>query len=381
MSEAQKKKLRTKEETTEAAEIARFYGFKGTLCPEISKQDIDSVKNFNEAYFPEEKAALLRKYFDDKKVVPYQTMSFYCERPFPGTSVHKKKAGKIEGALVYIGSNKSMAECLIIETAFSILNAAGYKNLEVRLNSIGDKDSINAFQKNLSAFIRKNINSFPSDLRQEIKRDQIAALKCKEEWKTFEKECPKTMDFLSEQSRLHFKEILEFMEVMDIPYSIDHSLVGDLEMGSETVFSIRSDEEELAYGFRFNRLAKKIGYKKDVPCVILNIGAKSKKEIKKIKHKRQKPKFYLVQFGAEARLQSFLILRELYRAKVSVLHSIDKDRLGDQMAIAERSGASYVLLVGQKEALDGSVVIRNVATRSQESVPVSSLSGRAKELD
>jgi histidyl-tRNA synthetase len=65
---------------------------------------------------------------------------------------------------------------------------------------------------------------------------------------------------------------------------------------------------------------------------------------------------------------------------VSVIHSIAKDKLGSQMGVAENSEASHILLIGQKEALENSVVIRNASTRAQEIVPISNLATRIKEL-
>jgi len=203
----------------------------------------------------------------------------------------------------------------------------------------------------------------------------------------FEDECPKSIDFLSEPSRRHFKEILEFLEVMDIPYQINHSLVGDADIGSETIFvikgslSVASEKlEELAYGFRFNRLAKKMGHRKGLLCNVLTISAKLKKKLKKVKAKPVKPQFYLVQFGPEAKLKSFLVLEELHKAGANIIHAIAKDKLGGQMITAEKSDAPYIILLGQKEALENSVVIRDTNTRHQETVPISNLATRAKEL-
>ena len=172
------------------------------------------------------------------------------------------------------------------------------------------------------------------------------------------------------------------MEVMDTPYVINHHLMGDPDIGSETIFSIINADtnEELASGFRFNRLAKKIGCKKDLPCIVLNISAKLKKNLRKVKVRASKTSFYLVQFGPEAKLKSFLILNELYKTGVNVIHAIAKDKLSGQIGAAEISEAPYIILVGQKEALENSVIIRNNVTRAQEIVPISNLADKVKKL-
>lgn len=348
---------RSVKEINEAGKVAKFFGFQPIIPPKIEKQNFEYVKGFDQSSHPTEKAALLRIYFEEKMMALPQPNMFYCERPFPG-SKDRKKAGRLEASLVSLGSSKSVCECLIIQTCIEILSAVGYRNLEVQVNSIGDKDSGNEFQRKLNNFNKKR--------------------GCD----NLQMECPRPIDFLSETSRLHFKEVLEFLEIINIPYQINHNLIGDLDIGSETIFSIINADtnEELAFGFRFNRLAKKIGCKKDLPCVVLNISAKLKKNLKKIKIRQTKPQFYLVQFGPEAKLKSFLILNELYKAGANVVHSISKDKMISQMGVAENSEAPYIILIGQKEALENSVIIRNNATRSQEIVLISDLAERVKEL-
>jgi histidyl-tRNA synthetase len=371
-------------ETSEAGKIAKFYGFQPIASPNVEKHDLEHVKNLDETHHGSEKGAMVRTYFEEKLYISPQPNMFYCERPFPG-SKESKKPSKLEASLISIGSPKSVCECLSIQTALAILHSLGYKNLEVEVNSIGDKDSAIEFQKKMTAFVRKNMASFPADLRQEVKKDLYAVFRAdKEEWAPFAAEAPKSIDFLSEQSRIHFKEVLEFLETLSLPYNINHSLIGDPVIGSETIFAIKETDGDkdssLALGFRFNRLAKKMGYKKDLPATTLNISVKLKKKMKRIKIRNEKPKFYLIQFGAEAKLKSFLLLEELRKAGTSVCHAIAKDKLGSQMGAAESSEAAYILLLGQKEALENSVVIRNTQTRAQEIVPILDFCSRIKEI-
>lgn len=366
-------------EINEAGKIARFYGFKPIISLNVKKQDFELTKDLCQALHPAEKAALMRMYFDEKMMSGPQPGMFYIEK--------SHKSSRLESSLVCLGSSKSTCECLSIAAGISILNELGYKNLSVEINSIGDKESMAEFQRKLTVFARKNINNFSADLRQAVKKDLLAVFREKGDYESFQAKCPKAIDFLSEPSRMHFKEIIEFLEIMKIPYEINCRLVSDFDIGGETVFSIKSESglpaqagEELASGFRFSRLAKKIGCKKDLLATILNIFAKSKKSLKRVRAKTVKPQFYLVQFGPEAKLKSFLVLQELFKAGVSVIHSIAKDKLGSRIGIAEFSDAPYIILIGQKEALENSAVIRNSLTRAQEIVPIPEIAARAKAL-
>lgn len=367
-------------ETNEGGKVAKFFGFQPINPPEVTRHDFENSKNFCNALEPQEKAALLRMYYEEKWANQSQPNLFYCPRPFHG-SKEKKKPKRLEATLAILGSSKSVCECLALQAGLSILHTLGYKNAEVGINSVGDKESTNEFQKKVAAFVRKNYDNFSPELRQASKKDIFAIFRDgKEDWDKFGAECPKPIDFLSEASRCHFKEVIEFLEVLNLPYEIDQRLIGDPEVGCETVFSIKEGGEELATGFRFGRMAKKIGLKKDVPAVALDISAKLKKNLRKVILKPNRPQFYLIQFGPEAKLKSFLLLEELYEAGASVVHSVAKDKLISQMGAAEASGASHILIIGQKEALENSVIIRNSANRSQEIAPIPGFAERAKEL-
>src|SRR3990167_9566014 len=123
---------------TEIDKIARFYGFQPIIPPTIEKQDFEYVKNFDQSSYPAEKAALLRMYFEERMMSFPQPNMFYCERPF-SESKEKKKPLRLESAIVSLGSSKSVCECLSIQTGIAILNEVGYKDVEVQINSIGDK--------------------------------------------------------------------------------------------------------------------------------------------------------------------------------------------------------------------------------------------------
>lgn len=73
-------------------------------------------------------------------------------------------------------------------------------------------------------------------------------------------------------------------------------------------------------------------------------------------------------------------MHELFKAGAAVLHAIAKDKLSTQMGVAENSDIPYILLIGQKEALENSVLIRSAATRAQELVPITELAAKVKEL-
>jgi histidyl-tRNA synthetase len=94
----------------------------------------------------------------------------------------------------------------------------------------------------------------------------------------------------------------------------------------------------------------------------------------------KKPKIYFIQLGSEAKLKSLNIIEILRKAHVPIAQSLSKDSLGSQLAIAEKLGVPYALIFGVKEALEDSVIVRDMSNRSQETVKLSKLLDYLKEI-
>ena len=141
---------------------------------------------------------------------------------------------------------------------------------------------------------------------------------------------------------------------------------------------------QIASGGRYDYLARQIGSKKDVPGVGFSIGVDRVIEAKWYKKLSprivKKPKIYFIQLGNEAKLKSLNIIEILRKAHIPIAHSLSKDSLGSQLAVAERLAIPYAIIFGVKEALDNAVIVRNMTNRSQETVKLSKLLEYIKEL-
>lgn len=139
----------------------------------------------------------------------------------------------------------------------------------------------------------------------------------------------------------------------------------------------------IASGGRYDYLAKRLGSKKDVPAVGGSLGVD--RVIMSSKYKTsaprvvKKPKVYFIQLGFEAKLKSLEIIEILRQARIPVAHALNKDSLSTQLAIAERLEIPLAIIFGQKEALEGTVIVRNMLTRSQETVKIEKLAEALKE--
>lgn len=367
------------------SKTAHFYGFSSATDHikdfAIGKSDFVRAKAIlqkNPHSNITEKIALIRM-FSEKKMssLPQPTMIYY----------RSLGAGHHTFNLDIIGNPRSIADAILIETAYVILKEE-YEGiaLSIEVNTLGDRESMNRLLRELSSFYKKNWSKVPKDLKPVYKKDIF------ESFRTTNKDAvelrnmgPDPIRCLSEQSRQYFKEVLEYMENLEIPYSINHSLLGDPSYGTETVFEIithtkSGDRKCVAHGQRYNCIARKYLGKKDVAAIGVALSLKKESFSCEEKKKQVKAKFFFIQLGFEAKLQSLHLLENLRKAHIEVYQSLSKDRMTSQLAMAEKMEIPYVIIMGKKEAMEKSVLVRNMITRRQDTVSLDDLVAYAKKL-
>lgn len=385
--------------TDKAGEVAVHYGFLVVKPPQINNDDLQKLKQFKDFDYYEdalEKIALTRWYVEEKMDQEAQPVAIHFKKPLHG-STSRKKAGFEAYGFEIMGSSKSTSEALLLKCALAILEECGYENLSIDINSIGDRESIGKFERELGNHFRKQASSIPSKIRQEFKKNyHLMLMDTRAETENFRKSAPQPISSLSENSRLHFKEVLECVETFETTYKIKPNMLSNKLYASNTIFEIRKlkdvasgktasveeDGELLAYGYRYNHLAKKIGAKREIPSVGLTIFIKKTPENSKkvIVKNIKKPKFYLAQLGSIAKLKALSIVEMLRKQRIPVYHSITKDKITGQLSGAEYMKTTHVLILGQKEAIENTVIVRNVVNREQETVNLPELGDFLKNI-
>lgn len=383
-------------------EVAVYYGFIPMRSPTVNPTDIKSAKdlmdgdyidddNLSSKRFPlhaEEKIAFLRMYHEQNMhALPQPVMAYF--RHACRNSLRKGEPRYAD--LEILGSSGSIAEATLIQVARSMLAEEKYTNTRVEINSIGDRESIARFTRELTSYYRKHINDMTPECRQILKKDPFELLSSHNpECKELNENAPKSMNFLSESSRRHLEEVLEYLEALDIPYTINNNLISNRKYCTETVFAIINEDETnkkakdriLALGVRYNGLAKRVGMKKDVQGVgisllIKNNNASLRKPLKKTK----RPIASFVQLSPESKLMSLMIIEMLRKAKIPLYLSLAKDRLGAQVSTVERHHTPYVIVMGKKEALEKTVLVRHRESHSHEVVSLAEIAKHMKKIE
>jgi histidyl-tRNA synthetase len=400
-----KKKQKCSPEIEKAATIATHYGFVALPETNVEKEDINHAKKFHESHlkilhpfkekvnrfsgYLEEKISLLRHFLNKNYIDLPQPVTAFYTGPLKGNPHIKEHTDDESFNLEIIGSNKSISDATIIETTLIILkDRYPGDTFSVEINTIGDKDASVKFAKELSGFIKKESHKLNKSCKELIKKDIYNLFSCNHATCIdIQQRAPKSLTYLSESSRTHFKEVLEYLESLNIQYSINHSLIGSRSYCTDTIFEIYSTKKNgttsiVAMGERYNHLAKKIWGKREIPAIGVSIYIHPHfvtKLPKKIE-KKQDAKFFFIQFGFDAKLKSLALIEMLRQAKIPIEQSLSKDKLSIQLATAEKMNIPYIIIMGQKEAIENSVVVRNLETRCQETVLISELTDYLKKL-
>ncbi len=402
-----------------AAEIALYYGFKPIETPILEKEELFargvgagtdivdkemySLKTKGGdrlALRPEGTAPIMRAYIEHGMQSEPQPVMLYYHGPF--FRHENPQRGRYrqfyQFGLEIIGTKKSVADATIIRVLTLILEEAGLPTIGVKINSIGDTECRTAYRRELINYYKKHLKDICPDCRERLKDNPLRLLDCKnEKCQPIKAAAPESISFLCSDCKAHFKEVLEYLDMMNITYEIDSTLVRGLDYYSRTVFEIFTPSDEkvgpddveiktlaLGGGGRYDYLGKLLAGKKDIAAVGAGLGIdriiRLPNYTKLAPRIVKAPKVFFIQLSFDAKLKSFEVTEVLRKAKVPVSHSMSKDSLGAQLAIAERMNVPYTIILGQKEALENTVIVRNMDTRSQDTVPVAKLAEYLKKI-
>lgn len=301
---------------------------------------------------------------------------------------------KIVFSLGIVGAPHSIAEALIIRTTLAILEDLGQRDVHVCLNSVGDRDSGIRFSRELTSYLKRNQDSLPPQIQTALKEDVLLVLEyLRRRHHELCDDVPRPMEFLSEKSRRHLREVIEYLETIDVSYELDDTLVGHRDCYTDTVFEIRtararvSEESTTEYtivakGGRCDEFGRRF-LRTNESAVGIVLVCNPKKVLTrdlKVHAVPRRPKVCFIQLGFDAKLKGLGVIEMLRKAKVPLHQTLVSTTLAGQIAAVEELGIPYTIIMGQKEALEGTVIVRNMSTRSQNIIAVDLLPQYLKQM-
>jgi len=124
------------------------------------------------------------------------------------------------------GEKSPVIDAQIIQIFYNILKELGLKNLLLEVNSIGDKQCRSYYKKLLVRYLKARESSLCAHCRRRIRENPLRVLDCKQEkCRLVVSQAPQMIDHLCDECHQHFKELLEFLDEIELPYQLNPHLV------------------------------------------------------------------------------------------------------------------------------------------------------------
>lgn len=306
------------------------------------------------------------------------------------------------------GEESPVADAQLILIAYNFFSELQI-NVQVQINSIGCRECRAEYVKKLVDFYKERgkRSKLCQDCKKRLVKNPLRLLDCKEDaCQEIREDAPQIVDYLCNGCRDHFIKVLEYLDDLSIPYNLNPFLVRGLDYYNRTVFEFVSVDKEvinneqaekeeggdgednegesegesegvidnrrqvsLGGGGRYDKLIEMMGGRETCAC---GFGLGLERTVQKVREKNipiddnSKDLIFVAQLGDQARRKAFILFEEMRRAGFNVRQSFTKDGLKPQLEEANRCAAKITLILGQKELLDGTVIVRDMEAGTQE---------------
>ena len=334
---------------------------------------------------PEGTAGIVRSFIENKLYADslplkawYFGPMFRYERPQAGRYREFYQFG-----FEAFGSNDPMMDAEVIGIIVNLFNILGLKGIKVNINTLGDKESRENYRKALLDYFKPYLNDLCEDCKKRYEKNPLRILDCKVDRENeIMKNAPKMVDYLNEESKNHFEKVKEYLDALNIDYTINSNIVRGLDYYTHTVFEVEADikgfgsQNVLAAGGRYDHLVEFIGGP-SVPGVGFALGLERlllalEKEGIDIKEKEpldvyifgasKEEKKYILSLGNTLRMNGFNV--EIDYNNKSFKSNFKK---------ADSLLAKYIIIIGEEEVKSKILTVKNNKTKEEYKVKLDNL--------
>ncbi len=341
---------------------------------------------------PEGTAGIVRSVIQNKLYsnelpikLAYIEEMFRHERPQKGRQRQFTQMG-IEN----IGEKSPMIDAEVIALGYNYIKLVGLKNVKVLINTLGDSTSRTNYSKALKEYFESYKEDLCPDCQNRLVKNPLRILDCKiDREKDYVKNAPKMKDYLTDEAKEYFEKVKSYLDTLNIPYTVEESLVRGLDYYTDTVFEVVSTDENAGAqatvfaGGRYDSLVEELGGPKlsgigfAIGMERLLILAKAEDALAPIEEyvdcyviDMTKSSNYALEVAAELRNNFY----------TTELNYYDRS-MKSQFKSSDRKSALYVIIIGEDELNNKTVTIKNTITKEQNTIPFDELVSYLEERE
>lgn len=333
---------------------------------------------------PENTASLVRCYLENSIYAKEDVSRFYYngsmfryERPQAGRQREFNQIG-----LEVFGEKSPKVDAEVIAIGYKFLEKLGITDLEVKINSVGSKESRTIYREKLIEHFSKHLDDMCDDCKDRINRNPLRLLDCKvDKDKDFYKSAPNIIDFLFEDEGKHYEDVKKYLDVFGIKYTEDPTLVRGLDYYSSTVFEIVTNklgsQGTVLGGGRYDNLLKELG-DKDIPAVGFATGVERIMMLLGENYPKNNPDVYIAWLGKNTSETALKIAESLRDNDIKVYIDYSEKGMKSHMKKADKLSVRYCIILGEDELNKGIVLLKDFSTREQKEVKIEEIVNQIK---
>jgi histidyl-tRNA synthetase len=288
-----------------------------------------------------------------------------------------------------IGDADPALDAEVVQMAWRFFASLGISGLYLYLNSIGCKACRPRYLESLKSYYSGHLSGLCPDCKSRFEKNPLRLLDCKKpSCSGVAEAAPKSIDFICRECLAHFESVVGYLEALKLPFELNHRLVRGLDYYTKTVFEIQPPGEgaqsALGGGGRYDDLIQELGGK---PTPAIGFAAGMERIVLNLKKQKiavpelTAPPVFIVYLGNEAKLEAMKLTSDLRQDGIAAIISTGDRSLKGQLRQANSLGSNYVAIIGEDEVKAGTVTLKNMVTKEQETVGPEALVQLLKEID
>lgn len=332
---------------------------------------------------PEGTAGTVRAYIEhNRAAIPVPQKYFYFGPMFRH---ERPQAGRLrqfhQFGVESLGMAEPQADVEVIALLWRILSDLGLPGLTMEINNLGYTADRDAYRPHLVKYLKQHESRLCMNCRHRIETNPLRVLDCKvPECRAITETAPRLSDSLSEAARSYFTRVLAGLDVVKIPYSLNHRLVRGLDYYNLTTFEVTATnlgaQNAVGAGGRYDSLVETLGGP-STPAVGFAVGLERMSMLLPEPAVKKAPvhvTIYVAGFGDHGAVVGLTALEELRLAGFQTVSDFRSVTLKAHLRQADRLGCRFTLIIGDDEVAKGSGLLRDMETKAQQNVSLSTLS-------